>query len=146
MPHDQAHDYDEFRDEIMERMSLDANEFQTWLLKHYQHALNPLECLTALVAALYGRLGRNATEYEFEAAEIAALFDATVQNVDKAGIGHGYIQVAIDGSVVGCHVAGRARLSSASAGIRSLPWCEHVSTTASDDAHDLVTEKYEGGI
>jgi len=143
MPHDQAYDYDEFRDVCADEMYLNAWEFRQWLLKHYAHALNPLECLTSLVAALYGRLGRNAAEYEIKAEEIAELFDATIKEIDAVAERHPLVHVTKVGGITSLDLRER---SGASKGARTDSWLEHVSATASDDAHNMVAEKYEGGI
>lgn len=139
----QANDWDECRDRVRDEMYADAKGFQSWLVSHYETALNPVECLTALAAVLYGRLAHSYAELDFELDELAEMFDMAVADVDSAAAVDGTLWVPVSLDPADGDVPVR---TSASVGVRSLSWCEYVNAAAADDAHDMVLEKYEGGI
>jgi len=135
----EANDYDGFREVAEERCYLDAWEFRQWLVSHYRGAENPAECLAALVAALYGRLGRTCLDYDIEPEDLAAMFDDAIRDVDEAGAHHALIHVTEMGAVGGIdmHIA-----TGASAGARMVPWAAYVAGAAADDAKDALAEKH----
>ena len=135
---DEARDSEECREVADEQYHLSAWEFRQWLVSHYRDARNPAECLAALVAALYGRLGRQAVEYDYEPEEIAGLFDEVIGAVDAAGIHHALIHVTEAGAVAGLDARTE---TGASTGAGRVSWTEYASLSAVDDARDMVEEK-----
>lgn len=136
---DEAREYDEFREVAEQGYQLNAWEFRQWLRSHYEDAANPVECLTALVATIYGGMGRVALDLDIEPEDLAAMFDDAVCAVDEAGAHHALLHVTEAGNISSLQ---ERKQIGASTGARALTWLKYTAIAAADDAKDMVAEKH----